>query len=114
VLPSSGTVEVSQEEVRDDNIVGDASSQDPSGVPAPRSDRCQRPEVLSGRRLDWVDLVSVELTTQMLATLLDCPFEQRRKLTRWSNVAICNMDAPDAIMRSEEERFAEMQSRRVR
>ena len=36
---------------------------------------------------DWVDRVSVELTTQMLATLFDFPFEDRRKLTRWSDVA---------------------------
>ena len=59
---------------------------------------------------DWVDLVSVELTTQMLATLFDYPFEQRRQLTQWSNVAIYNINAPDAIVRSEHERFAEMQA----
>ena len=27
---------------------------------------------------DWVDAVSIELTTQMLATLFDFPFEDRR------------------------------------
>lgn len=36
---------------------------------------------------DWVDKVSIELTTQMLATLFDFPFEERRRLTRWSDVA---------------------------
>jgi cytochrome P450 len=36
---------------------------------------------------DWVDKVSVELTTQMLAIIFDFPWEERRKLTRWSNVA---------------------------
>ena len=40
-----------------------------------------------GETFNWVDLVSVELTTQMLATLFDFPFEDRRKLTRWSDVA---------------------------
>lgn len=40
-----------------------------------------------GETFDWVDLVSIELTTQMLATLFDFPFEDRRKLTRWSDVA---------------------------
>ncbi len=40
-----------------------------------------------GETFDWVDTVSVELTTQMLATLFDFPFEDRRKLTRWSDVA---------------------------
>ena len=39
-----------------------------------------------GETFDWVDAVSVELTTMMLATLFDFPFEDRRKLTRWSDV----------------------------
>ena len=39
-----------------------------------------------GETFDWVDRVSIELTTQMLATLFDFPFEERRKLTRWSDV----------------------------
>ena len=39
-----------------------------------------------GESFDWVDRVSIELTTQMLATLFDFPFEERRKLTRWSDV----------------------------
>ncbi len=36
---------------------------------------------------NWVEKVSIELTTQMLATLFDFPWEDRRKLTRWSDVA---------------------------
>ncbi len=36
---------------------------------------------------DWVDRVSIELTTQMLATLFDFPWEDRRKLTHWSDIA---------------------------
>ena len=40
-----------------------------------------------GETFNWVDRVSIELTTQMLATLFDFPFEERRKLTRWSDVA---------------------------
>lgn len=40
-----------------------------------------------GEAFDWVDVVSIELTTMMLATLFDFPFEERRKLTRWSDVA---------------------------
>jgi cytochrome P450 len=39
-----------------------------------------------GEEFNWVDSVSIELTTQMLATLFDFPFEERRKLTRWSDV----------------------------
>jgi cytochrome P450 len=41
---------------------------------------------------DWVDRVSVELTTQMLATLFDFPFEERRKLTYWSDLTTTDME----------------------
>lgn len=48
-------------------------------------------EVLDGlewnTEFDWVDTVSVELTTQMLAILFDFPWEDRRKLTFWSDWA---------------------------
>jgi cytochrome P450 len=44
-------------------------------------------ELPIGEPFDWVDKVSIELTTMMLATLFDFPFEDRRKLTRWSDVA---------------------------
>ncbi len=57
---------------------------------------------------DWVDRVSIELTTMMLATLFDFPWEERRKLTYWSDVAICNVSAPDAPVHSEQERFDEL------
>ncbi len=40
-----------------------------------------------GETFDWVDLVSIELTTQMLATIFDFPFDERRKLTYWSDMA---------------------------
>ena len=39
-----------------------------------------------GQPFDWVDLVSKELTAMTLATLFDFPFEQRRKLTWWSDM----------------------------
>ena len=39
------------------------------------------------KQFDWVDTVSVELTTQMLAILFDFPWEDRRKLTFWSDWA---------------------------
>jgi cytochrome P450 len=61
-----------------------------------------------GETFDWVDRVSVELTTMMLATLFDYPFEERRQLTYWSDVAICNVDAPESPVHSEQEKFAEM------
>jgi cytochrome P450 len=58
---------------------------------------------------DWVEHVSIELTTQMLATLFDYPLEQRRDLTYWSNVAITNLKDPGALVKTEEERFTELQ-----
>ena len=47
-----------------------------------------------GQPFDWVDRVSIELTTQMLATLFDFPFEERRKLTFWSDIATAELDSP--------------------
>jgi len=55
---------------------------------------------------DWVDKVSIELTTMMLATLFDFPFEDRRKLTRWSDVAT-GRNNPD-VVQSEEQWRAEL------
>ncbi len=43
-------------------------------------------ELPIGEPFDWVRAVSVELTTQMLATLFDFPFEERAKLTYWSDL----------------------------
>ncbi|MSP01024.1 MAG: cytochrome P450 [Acetobacteraceae bacterium] len=57
---------------------------------------------------DWVERVSIELTTQMLATLFDYPFEKRRDLTHWSNVATTNFKDPNALVKTEEERFNEL------
>jgi len=65
-------------------------------------------ELPRGEEFDWVDKVSVELTTMMLATLFDYPWEQRRQLTYWSDVAIANVNAPGAPVSSEAERFAEL------
>ena len=59
-----------------------------------------------GEEFNWVDLVSIELTTQMLATLFDFPFEDRRKLTRWSDVATA--DEQSGIIESEDARRAEL------
>ncbi|HSU04113.1 MAG TPA: cytochrome P450 [Acetobacteraceae bacterium] len=57
---------------------------------------------------DWVDRVSIELTTMMLATLFDFPWDERRKLTFWSDVAICNVNDPRAPVHSEQERFDQL------
>jgi cytochrome P450 len=61
-----------------------------------------------GEVFDWVDEVSIKLTTMMLATLFDFPFEERGKLTYWSDVAICNVNASESPVHSEQERFEEL------
>jgi len=62
-----------------------------------------------GEEFDWVDNVSIELTTMMLATLFDFPWEDRRRLTHWSDIAIfTDYDAPDALVSSEAEKYAEL------
>jgi cytochrome P450 len=64
-------------------------------------------ELPRGETFDWVDRVSIELTTQMLATLFDFPFEERRKLTRWSDVATA-IPAPGGIIENEQQKRAEL------
>ncbi len=56
-----------------------------------------------GEVFDWVDRVSVELTVQMLATLFDFPFEDRRKLSFWSDVSTA-LPYAGTIVESEEHR----------
>lgn len=51
-------------------------------------------ELPIGVEFDWVDKVSIELTSMTLATLFDIPWEDRRKLTRWSDVATAPPDSP--------------------
>ncbi len=59
-----------------------------------------------GEEFDWVSHVSIELTTRMLAILLDFPFEDRHKLTRWSDVSTAEADSP--IVGSQEQRVKEL------
>ncbi|MEZ7959970.1 MAG: cytochrome P450 [Pseudomonadales bacterium] len=59
-----------------------------------------------GEEFDWVNRVSIELTTQMLATLFDFPFEDRAKLTRWSDLATA--DENSGIVDSEDQRREEL------
>ncbi len=58
---------------------------------------------------DWVSRVSVELTSMMLATMFNFPQERRQELMYWSDVATANLAAPDAPVRTEEERYAVLQ-----
>jgi len=59
-----------------------------------------------GESFNWVDKVSVELTTQMLATLFDFPFEDRSKLTRWSDIVFARLG--EGIIESHQQRQEEL------
>jgi cytochrome P450 len=61
----------------------------------------------AGEVFDWVDRVSIELTTQMLAVLFDFPWDDRRKLTRWSDVAT-TLPGVGGLVATEDERQAEL------
>ena len=68
---------------------------------------------------DWVDKVSIELTTQMLATLFDFPFEERRLLTYWSDVATtfpkndAEYDAREAELQKMAQYFVRLWNERI-
>jgi cytochrome P450 len=53
---------------------------------------------------DWVSEVAIELTIQMLTTLLDFPFADRHKLVYWSDCAIADVNA-GGIVDSEAKRL---------
>ena len=83
------------------------------GVVAPRNlsrmetlIRCRVGRILDAlpvsETFNWVDKVSIELTGQMLAAILDFPYEQRRKLTYWSDVATA-VPGPESIVPSYED-----------
>lgn len=57
-----------------------------------------------GETFNWVDLVSIEITTQMLATLFDFPFEDRYKLTFWSDLSTANEEVLESMGLTEEQR----------
>src|SRR5690348_10985721 len=63
-----------------------------------------------GETFDWVDKVSIELTTMTLATLFDFPWDDRRKLTRWSDVATASPKSGffENLETAEEQRRAEL------
>ena len=61
-------------------------------------------ELPIGEEFNWVEKVSIELTTRMLATLFDFPLEDRYRLTRWSDVAT----AAEGVVENEDQRRAEL------
>ncbi|HWF76891.1 MAG TPA: cytochrome P450 [Caulobacteraceae bacterium] len=62
-------------------------------------------ELPIGEEFDFVDKVAIELTSQMLATLFDFPFEQRRILPRFSDMLL---SGPADTVEENQRRQAEM------
>jgi cytochrome P450 len=60
-----------------------------------------------GETFDWVDAVSIELTTLLLATLFDFPLEDRRKLTRWSDIVFA-VPEPGGVVETQQQKFDEL------
>ncbi|MBL4679307.1 MAG: cytochrome P450 [Pseudomonadales bacterium] len=61
----------------------------------------------TGETFDWVEKVSIEMTTYMLAILFDFPMKDRRKLTHWSDVTT-SVEAVGNFSISAEEREQEL------
>ncbi len=57
-----------------------------------------------GEPFDWVHSVSIPLTTAMIATLFDFPWEERDKLPEWSDWAAKIDIGPDPVLNAERER----------
>ena len=62
-----------------------------------------------GVMFDWVEKVATNLTGMMLSTMFDYPQERRQELIHWSDVATANINAPDAVVTSEAERYQELE-----
>jgi len=60
-----------------------------------------------GETFDWVDTVSIELTTLLLASLFDFPLEDRRMLTRWSDIVFA-IPEPGGVVETMEQRSEEL------
>ncbi len=61
-----------------------------------------------GETFDWADRVSTETHRHDAGDPVRLSPGERRKLTFWSDVAICNIEAEDAIVKTNEARMAEL------
>ena len=88
------------------------------GISAPSSLKNLEPEIRErtvnvleslpeGETFDWVDTVSVELTTLLLASLFNFPMEDRRKLTRWSDIVFA-VPEPGGVVETMQQKIDEM------
>jgi cytochrome P450 len=57
-------------------------------------------ELPTDETFNWVENVSVELTTQMLATLIGVPYEERHKITYWADIT-ADLNGGDLVTHEE-------------
>lgn len=57
---------------------------------------------------NWVEHISIDLTNQMLATLFDFPFQDRKLLTRWSDLSFLDLMS-GTLIDTEEKRMTALQ-----
>ena len=62
-----------------------------------------------GEPFDWVQAVSVELTSQMLATLFNFPQEDRHRLIHWSDVVTASPEVGNHTVTTEERHAAQLE-----
>ncbi len=116
--PPKGALQGIQTFIAQDPPVHDVQRKTVAGVAAPGNlvkleplirERTRRvlDSLPEGENFDWVDTVSIELTTMMLATLFDFPFEERRKLTRWSDIVFA-IPQPGGVVETVEQKRAEL------
>jgi len=60
-----------------------------------------------GETFDWVDTVSIELTTLLLASLFDFPLDDRRMLTRWSDIVFA-VPEPGGVVETQQQKIDEL------
>ena len=60
-----------------------------------------------GETFDWVNTVSIELTTLMLATLFDFPMDDRHKLARWSDIVFA-IPGPGGVVETQQQKIDEL------
>ncbi|MDC8016155.1 cytochrome P450 [Tahibacter soli] len=65
-------------------------------------------ELPVGETFDWVERVSIELTSFVLSTLFDFPFEERHRLIEWSDRAVLKNAREDGASLRWEDRQADL------
>ena len=61
-----------------------------------------------GEPFNWVERVSTELSTGMLAILMGAPLEDKHRLAEWSSIVTADLSSADAPVKTERQRYREI------